>query len=88
MFSHNLLGLDNLLGRLIPALRRKDCSSISFSFLGNEQVIQLLRWHGFTYREDETDKLVVVHTARQEAATAAALLDPERWYLTEFDEDD
>lgn len=88
LFSSDVQGLDLMLSLLVPSLRSRGCRSISFCFLGSQGIIQLLKLHGFMYREDETDKLMVVHVARQPKEVAETLLDPENWYLTELDEDE
>ena len=88
-FGKNEQCIDLLLSMLLPQLRDRGFSSVSISFLGPRWFILLLQRHGFFYREDDTDKVVVVDAATKNLGIdEARLLDQERWYLTEFDEDE
>jgi hypothetical protein len=74
-----------LLQRLAPALRSRGIEAMSVRFLGAGAVARTLLACGFHPREAE--RAVVVRPGRPGDPGADSLLNPERWYLTDADED-
>jgi hypothetical protein len=81
--------LGPLLDLLLPALRVKRCTSVSFDYLGARRMVDLLLSRSFEYRH--SDRTIIVEAgnslAREASGVAALLDDVERWYLTDADED-
>lgn len=73
----------NLLDLLLPALRRRGATSASFAFLGGARTRSLLAAHGFSPREQGPALLFDASTAE----ITESLATPDRWYLTEADDD-
>jgi hypothetical protein len=81
--------LGPLLDLLLPALRDQRCTSVSIGYLGGPRLIDLLLSRKFEYRH--SDRAVIVAAGNGVATEASGLADmvedPERWYLTDADED-
>lgn len=76
-----------LLQRLAPALRRRGFEAMSARFLGAGAVVRTLLACGFRLRDAERAVVIRPSGPTGGSSTEAALLNPERWYLTDADED-
>ncbi len=75
--------IGDLLDLLLPALRDEGAASASLAFLGDPGTRRLLTARGFSPREQGP---VLLFDAESDDV-AAELARPERWYLTDADDD-
>lgn len=75
--------LGPLLDLLLPRLRADGASSASFMCLASAEIGELLRSRGFSPREQER----VLFYDSASAELARTLANPERWYVTDLDDD-
>ncbi|HEY6006035.1 MAG TPA: hypothetical protein VIV57_24355 [Anaeromyxobacter sp.] len=76
--------LEALLALLLPALRRRGCSSASVRFLGTARIPRLLV--RLRFRRRGADRTIVLAEGRE--ALSPDLTDVESFYLTDADEDE
>ena len=78
-----------LLDLLLPALRDQGCTSVSIGYLGAPHLVDLLLSRKFEYRHSNRTVIVACGNGidAEPGGLADAVVDPERWYLTDADED-
>lgn len=82
IFGHRA-ALGALLDLLLPRLRKEGAHSASLMFLGPRSIQEMFRLRGFSPRENE--RIAFFDTAS--ATLTRQLADPDRWYLTDADDD-
>jgi hypothetical protein len=74
--------LTNLLRGFLRFVRKAQAASVSFSFLGPEEIRRSLRRFGFHPRNDKTDIIVDLGTTSR---LPPVILDPSQWYFVSGD---
>ncbi len=85
LFAVDLDHLGSLLTMLVPVLFRRGHTAVSFRFLGNPRVVELLAAHDFQLRDH--DRAIVVARAPSCPVDAAVVEAAAAWYITDLDED-
>lgn len=85
LFGRDLVAIDTLLAQLVPALYRRGHTSVSFRYLGHPRMLEVLARHFFSLREAR--RLVITSFAPSFPFDTKIAADPNRWYLTDLDED-
>lgn len=82
LLGRDLEAVDSLFARLAPELYLAGHTTISFRYLGAPMLQPVLERHRFSLRDAK--RSVIVHSASLPAEVAH---DPQRWYMTDLDED-
>lgn len=84
LFGHKT-ALGPILDLLAMDLARRGCTSMSMSYLGSRDVVDILVRHG--YKRRESTRAIVFDTGEALADLSSRLDDPDCWHLTDADED-
>ncbi len=77
--------IGTLIDQLVLRLSGKDLDAVSIRFLGTPWIRRALLDRGFVPRQGS--RSVILQVGDEAGPEAAALHDPQRWYLTDADED-
>ena len=85
LFGRTETDVSLLLDLLIPEMRRRGFQAVSFHFLGPDWMRDVLRRHGFRFRD--AAQTVFIDLADGFHTEDGTLTDPRAWYLTDGDRD-
>ncbi len=85
LFAKDLATTDVLLGQLIPALYLRGHTSVSFRYLGDPRLVDVLARHWFSLRDAK--RVIIVNRGPSCPLADTVAYDARHWYLTDLDED-
>lgn len=85
LLGRDLEAVDSLFARIAPELYLRGHTTIGFRYLGAPRLRAVLERHRFVLRDAQRSVIVNVGTSSKVPADVA--YDPQRWYLTDLDED-
>lgn len=85
LLGRDLEAVDSVFARIAPELYLRGHTTISFRYLGAPRLRAVLERHRFALRDEK--RSVIVNVGASSSLAREVAYDPQRWYLTDLDED-